>query len=60
MLEQAIADFYESILEHGSITVYVLGEKYFINNHGTGIGYDRSEIEWAEMSTSLPVEYVLL
>jgi len=58
LLEQAIADIYESVLEHGSVIVYVIGDKYFINNRGTRLGYEKEEIEWAEMSTSLPVEYV--
>jgi len=60
MLEQAIADFYESVLEHGSVIVYVIGEEYYINNSGTGLAFDKDEIEWAEISTSLPVEYVRL
>jgi len=60
MLEQAIADFYESVLEHGSVIVYVIGDEYYINNGGTGLAFAKDEIEWAEISTSLPVEYIRL
>lgn len=41
MLEQAIADFYESTLEHSS----VIGNEYYINNSGTGHAYDKDGIE---------------
>jgi len=60
MLEQAIADFYESMLEHGSVMVYMIGNHYYINNRGTGLSFDKEEIEWAEMTTTLSVEYIRL
>jgi len=58
MLEQAIADFYASMLENGTVIVFVDGEKYYIGKPGSGIAFAREEIEWAEMTTTLPVEYV--
>lgn len=60
MLEQAIADFYEALLTHDIVTVYIIGNEYFINNSGTGTAFDKGEIEMAEMATSLPVEYIRL
>jgi len=58
MLEQAIADFYASMLEDGTVTVYVDGDDYVIGKHGSGIAFNREEIEWAEITTALTVEYV--
>ena len=60
MLEQAIADFYESMLEHGEVLVYVIGDEYYINNSGAGLAFDKEEIEWAAMSTSMDVRYIRL
>jgi len=60
MLEQAIADFYASMLEDGTVTVYVKGDEYVIGEYGSGIAFTREEIEWAEITTSLHVDYVEL
>jgi len=60
LIEQTIASFYESMQEHGSVIVYVIGDEYYINNSGTGQVFAKDEIEWAEISTSLPVEYIRL
>jgi len=46
--------------KHESVIVYVIGDEYYINNSGTGQLFDKGEIECAETSTSLPVEYVRL
>ena len=60
LIEQTIAGFYESMQEHGSVIVYVIGYEYYINNGGTGVAFAKDEIEWAEASTSLPIEYIRL
>jgi len=60
MIEQTITDFYECMQEHGCVIVYVIGDEYYINNGGTGLAFAKDEIEWAEISTSLPVEYIRL
>jgi len=60
LIKQAIADFYECMKKDDSVIVYVIGDEYYINNSGTGLAFEKDEIEWAEISTSLPVEYVRL
>jgi len=60
LIKQAIADFYECMKKDDSVIVYVIGDEYYINNSGTGQLFDKGEIECAETSTSLPVEYVRL
>ena len=56
MLEQAIAEFYR-VVEGDGVTVYVRGDEYFIGDLD-GIAFCLEEIEWAEMTTSLPVNYI--
>ena len=56
MLEQAIAEFYRVVDENG-VTVFVRGGEYFIGDLDS-FAFCQEDIEWAEMTTSLPVNYV--
>jgi len=60
LIKQAIADFYKCMEKHDSVVVYVIRDEYYIDNSGTGQLFDKGEIECAEASTSLPVEYIRL
>jgi hypothetical protein len=56
MLEQAIAEFYRVVDENG-VTVYVRGDEYFIGDLDS-LAFCQEEIEWAAITTTLPVHYV--
>jgi len=60
LIKQAIADFYKCMERKNSVIVYVIGDEYYIDNSGTGQLFDKGEIECAEASTSLIVEYIRL
>jgi len=61
MLELAIADFY-AVNEAGLVKVRVVGDDYYIVGDlqiGSGTAYDKYVIEWAAITTTFDVEYIV-